>query len=69
MQMDVKISVYDILGRKIATLAEGLQEAGQQELRWDASNMASGLYFYRVVVAKSPNKEPIVEQRKMMLIK
>jgi hypothetical protein len=67
-QMEVQVSVYNILGRKVATLADALQEAGQQELRWDASNMASGLYFYRVV-AEGQNTERIVEQKKMMLIK
>jgi hypothetical protein len=69
VQMDVQVSVYHILGRsKVATLADGLQEAGQQELQWDAGNMASGLYFYRVV-AQGQDGNRIVENRKMMLIK
>lgn len=68
VQMDVQVSVYNILGRKVATLADGLQEAGQHEFRWNASNMASGLYFYRVV-AKGQGRSRIVDNRKMMLIK
>jgi len=68
VQMDVQVSVYNILGRKVATLADGLQEAGQQELRWDASNMASGLYFYRVIAEGSDGKQ-IIKNHKMMLIK
>ncbi|MCH2450213.1 MAG: T9SS type A sorting domain-containing protein [Gracilimonas sp.] len=67
-QMNIVVSIYNILGHKVATLVEGPQNAGQHELLWDASNMASGLYFYRIV-AKGENTKTIVDQKKMMLIK
>jgi len=47
-QSDVTIEVYNILGQKTATLAEGLLPAGNHTVIWDASNVASGVYYYRL---------------------
>lgn len=49
----VTISVYNILGRKVKTLHDGLQSAGEQTVVWDGSNqsggsVASGIYLYRI---------------------
>ena len=43
---DVKLNVYDLLGRKVAVLVNMLQQPGSYEVNWDASNFASGIYFY-----------------------
>lgn len=67
-QMTVKVTIFDVLGREVAVLADGLQEAGTQTLSWDASRMASGLYFYRVV-AEGQGGKRLVQNKKMMLIK
>jgi len=67
-QMQVTVTVYNLLGRKVATLADGLQEAGTQTLRWDASRYASGVYFYQVI-ATGTDGDRFVQHRKMMLIK
>ncbi|WP_138431952.1 T9SS type A sorting domain-containing protein [Fodinibius saliphilus] len=67
-QMRVKVTIFNVLGRKVATLANEVQKAGQHDLQWNASNMASGLYFYRVV-AEGKDQQRIVEQKKMMLVK
>lgn len=67
-EMRVEVTIYDMLGRKITTFAERLQAAGQHEVRWDGGGMASGLYFYRVV-ADGQDGEPVIEQKKMMLVK
>lgn len=67
-QMNVRVTVFDVLGRRVATLADGLQEAGTQTLSWDASRLASGLYFYRVV-AEGPEGGRLMQNKKMMLIK
>ena len=48
---DVRLAVYDVLGRRVATLAEGLRPAGRHEVRFDASGRASGLYFYTLETA------------------
>ena len=44
----VTVRMYDIQGRLIATLADGAHAAGRHEVRWDASQFASGTYFYRI---------------------
>jgi len=67
-RMKVKVQVYNVIGRKVATLIDGRQEAGKHQLRWDASRMASGIYFYRVI-AKGKSGRSMVKQKKMMLIK
>jgi hypothetical protein len=47
---DADLSVYDVMGRKVATLASGLQGAGEHEVEWNAGNGA-GLYFVRLRTA------------------
>ena len=46
----VKLIVYDILGREGARLVDGEVRAGYHTVRWDASNMSSGIYIYRIMV-------------------
>ncbi len=48
----VSVRVYDLLGREIATLMDEQKPAGTYTLRWDASNFASGIYFYRLQAGK-----------------
>ena len=45
----VLITVYDLLGREVATLAEGLKQAGRHEVVFEAGTLPSGTYFYRMV--------------------
>jgi hypothetical protein len=44
----VKLKIYDMIGREIATLVDGFQEAGTHDVKFDASNLPSGIYFYRI---------------------
>jgi len=44
----VELSVFDILGRKVASLFYGEKPAGKNYARWDASDQASGIYFCRI---------------------
>jgi hypothetical protein len=44
----VTLTVYDILGREIAKLVDGKQQAGVHTVRWDASLFPSGVYSYRL---------------------
>jgi hypothetical protein len=59
----VTIDIFDILGRKIETLAEGMIPAGEHQVVWDASAQSSGIYFYRI---KAGDK---VETKRMTLMK
>ncbi len=44
-----RLTIYDILGREIAVLVDGVQSAGEHQVDFDASKLASGMYLYRLV--------------------
>lgn len=44
----VRLTVYDVLGRRVATLIDGVRQAGDQTVRFDASSLPSGMYLYRL---------------------
>jgi subtilisin family serine protease len=45
---EVKLEIYNLLGRKVAILAEGEQEAGEHSTIWNAAEIPSGIYFCRL---------------------
>jgi len=45
---DVRLDVHDMLGRRVATLVDGPLAAGSHEVRFDGSNLTSGLYLYSI---------------------
>jgi len=47
---EIKLCVYDIYGRYLSTLFQGKQKSGIHYYQWDASNLPSGVYFYRIQV-------------------
>lgn len=60
---NVKISIYDILGRKVTSLINQKLQSGTYETQWNAGGFASGVYFY------SLEAEGYKETRKMLLVK
>ncbi len=44
---EVRMVIYDVLGREVATLVNTRQAPGTYEVRFDGSRLASGVYFYR----------------------
>ena len=60
---NVTLTVYDILGQQVATLISGKQEPGIHSVDWNALNVASGIYFYRIVAGN------FVQTKKMVLMK
>jgi hypothetical protein len=52
LMKSVQLKVYDILGREVAVLVNEEKPAGKYEVKWDAKNFASGIYFY---ILKSGN--------------
>jgi len=44
----VQLEIYDILGRKVAILIDKNQPAGRYKIRWEATKVSSGIYFYRM---------------------
>ncbi|MCL4550291.1 MAG: T9SS type A sorting domain-containing protein [Bacteroidetes bacterium] len=59
----VNLSIYDVLGRKVATLVDKEQSLGNYEVEFDGSNLASGVYFYRIQAGS------FIQTKKFMLIK
>jgi hypothetical protein len=60
---DVSLSVYDMLGRQVAVLVNGLQSAGSYDVTFNATNLSSGVYLYRL------QSGDFVQTQKMMLVK
>ncbi len=60
---DVTLTVYDVLGRRVATLVNEVQSSGQYTVNFDATRLASGTYIYRLQTGD------FVSVKKMMLIK
>ncbi len=49
LESEVRLEVFDILGRRVATLANQRFQSGRYEIRFDATGLASGMYIYRLV--------------------
>ncbi|MEW6508959.1 MAG: T9SS type A sorting domain-containing protein [Bacteroidota bacterium] len=45
---NVKLSVYNVLGQEVAQLVKGYKDAGTYNITWNATNISSGIYFYRL---------------------
>ena len=59
----VSLKVYDVLGREVSTLVNEVKNAGTYKVEFNASNLSSGMYFYKVSV------NGFTDVKKMMLIK
>lgn len=59
----VRLAVFDVLGREVAVLADGVMPAGAHQVVFDASGLASGMYLYRLSAGGQ------VTTRRMMLVK
>jgi len=62
-EVNVSLKVYDVLGREIATLMNGVKQPGTYEVIWDARGVPSGVYFYRLAAGE------FRDLRKMILLK
>ena len=60
---NVRLVVYDMLGREVAVLVNGPQEPGFHTATWDASGVASGVYLYRLTAGS------FIQTRKMVMVK
>lgn len=46
--MPTRLVVYDLIGREVAVLVDGVQEVGRHSARFDGSGLALGVYIYRL---------------------
>ncbi|MBZ0204268.1 MAG: T9SS type A sorting domain-containing protein [Ignavibacteria bacterium] len=61
--VNMKLAVYDILGREVMVLIDEYKQAGQHKIRFDASGLASGTYFYRL------DAKDFSDVKKMVILK
>lgn len=59
----VKLVVYNVRGQKVATLVDGMVEAGRQQVIWNAKDLSSGIYFYKITAGN------FTKMHKMILLK
>jgi hypothetical protein len=62
-RMLVRIDVFDVKGKRVTTVGDGVYPEGVHDLSWAASNVASGVYFVRLVAGDR------VVTRRMLLLK
>jgi hypothetical protein len=67
----VSIVVYDLLGREVRRLVDEVKQAGYHDQRFDASGIASGVYFYRMTAEPitGGGKNSYVSVKKLMVLK
>jgi len=64
MNSNVKLIVFDVSGRPLKTLVHKNQSAGQHSIIFNSNNLASGVYYYQLIV-----KDHFVQTKKMVLLK
>lgn len=69
LESNIRILLYDVLGQEIKLLLSSTKSAGYHELTFDATNLASGIYFFRISATSTMGKETFVDTKKLMLMK
>ncbi|HEX9005665.1 MAG TPA: T9SS type A sorting domain-containing protein, partial [Bacteroidota bacterium] len=64
---NVALRIYDLLGREVDVAFEGPVAAGTHEVQWNARNLASGVYFYRLEATPQDGRGGKITQTKKML--
>ncbi len=67
--LHTKLDVYDILGEQVSTLIDDQKSPGTYEVEFDASNLPSGIYFYKLDVYSNSGTTHFSDTKKMVLIK
>ncbi|MCX6639202.1 MAG: S8 family serine peptidase [bacterium] len=65
----VKIELYNLCGQKVAIVFDGVKSAGVAKFNYQATNLASGVYFYKVQATGLERGGTYSEVRKMLLLK
>ena len=64
----VRLTVWNILGRRVATLVDGNQQSGPHRVTFNASQLSSGVYFYRLQASEGTGGGKVLV-KKMLLMK
>ncbi|MGD1046102.1 MAG: right-handed parallel beta-helix repeat-containing protein [Bacteroidota bacterium] len=65
----VSLKIYDMLGREVATLVNGMKEPGYYTANFDGSHLSSGIYFARFSATPQDGNQPFVKTMKMLMVK
>ena len=65
---NVTLEIFNILGQRVTVLVDEVQTAGSYTKTWNAANVASGMYLYRMSVSGESGKK-FFQNKKMLLIK
>ena len=68
-ESNVDITIYNSLGERIKVFEQGIKEAGNHDIVWQANNSASGIYFCTITARSTDGKNNFVKTRKMLLLK
>ncbi len=69
-ESNVTLKIFDILGQEVRTLVDKTQVAGYKAAEFDASELTSGMYFYKIEASSTSNPSKIfVQFRKMLLLR
>jgi hypothetical protein len=66
----IRVEIYNLLGQRVQTLLDEIQDAGYKSVEWNSTNVASGIYFYRLNAANLDNPGTnFLSVKKMILIR
>ncbi len=68
VESKVALRVYDMFGRVVAVLKDGIEDAGLKEVEWNASRVASGIYFYKLTATSAINPTKNFSQMKKLIL-
>ena len=80
-ESQVKLDVYNVLGQHVITLVDGVREAGYHSVQFDAADLVSGFYFYRIQARLSSSSvgegasnasssgQSFIQTKKLLLLK
>ncbi len=65
----VSLKIYNTIGQEIATLADGIEDAGIKQIQWDAARYPSGMYFSRITIRPLSGSSAYRDVRKIILLR
>jgi len=63
----VVLKIYNTLGQEVKTVVDGMQDAGFKSVEWQANNLPSGIYIYRL--SAEADGKSFVDVKKLLLVK
>jgi hypothetical protein len=65
----VKLAIYDVLGRVVSNLVDGVQAANRYQVEWNPSHLSSGVYFYRIEARSQDGSANFTSVKKLLYMK